>query len=115
MRWFFSFQLTQGHFSSRKLNKYNELFNTKSIQLLDLNSRFTILFFFELFSSYGEAKAVLSRREHLEKMVRCRGNVAQMRQTRPDSGLSFQTKVLKPFNLLPLRLEAEGVGCGGKG
>ena len=35
--------------------------------------------------------------------------MAQVGQPRPDSGLGFQAKVVKPFKLLPLRSEA--VGC----
>ena len=32
---------------------------------------------------------------------RCRANMARVRQPRPDSGLSFQLKVLSPFEWLP--------------
>ena len=34
-------------------------------------------------------------------------NAAQTRQTRPDSGLDFQAKVLKTFKSFPFRSEAE--------
>ena len=33
--------------------------------------------------------------------------MAHLRQSRPDYGLVFQVKVLKPFKLFPLRSEAE--------
>ena len=36
----------------------------------------------------------------------CRANVAHTRQSRPESGLGVQVKVLKPFKLLPLLSEA---------
>ena len=32
---------------------------------------------------------------------RCQANMAQIRQTRPDSGLGFQVKVLKTFEVVP--------------
>jgi len=38
---------------------------------------------------------------------RCRANMPHIRQTRPDSGLAFQEKSLKPFKLPPLS-EADG-------
>jgi len=37
---------------------------------------------------------------------RCRVNVAQIRQARPDSGIGFQVKVLIFFKLFPPRSEA---------
>ena len=36
------------------------------------------------------------RRQH----VRCRANVAHMSQSRPDSGLGFQVKVLQTFSVV---------------
>jgi len=37
---------------------------------------------------------------------RCRANVAHIRQSRPDSGLGFQVKVLKTFKDVPSSLES---------
>jgi len=36
--------------------------------------------------------------------TRCRANMAHVRQSRPDSGLGFQVKVLKPFKVVPFSL-----------
>ena len=41
----------------------------------------------------------------------CQANVAQIRQSRPDSGLSFQEQVLKTLKLLPRRSGAWGAVC----
>jgi len=38
---------------------------------------------------------------------RYRANIAHVRQSRPDSVVGFQMKSLKPFNLFPLRAEAD--------
>jgi len=38
---------------------------------------------------------------------RCQVNSARVRQSRPDSGLDLQVKVLKPFKLFPLRSEVD--------
>ena len=38
--------------------------------------------------------------------VRCRANMARVRQLRPDSGLGFQVKVPKTFKLTPFRSDA---------
>ena len=35
--------------------------------------------------------------------VRCRANMAHARQSRPDSDLGFQVKVLRPFEMVPSR------------
>ena len=35
---------------------------------------------------------------------RCRANMAHIRQPRPDSGIGFQVKVLKPFSVVPSSL-----------
>ena len=40
--------------------------------------------------------------------LRCRANLEQIRQSRPDSGLGFQVKVLERYKFSPLRSEAEG-------
>jgi len=37
---------------------------------------------------------------------RCRASMAHIRQSRPDSGLGFHAKSLKPFKLFPVRLAA---------
>ena len=39
-------------------------------------------------------------------VCRSRANVAYVRQSRSDSGLEFQVKLLEPFELTPLRSEA---------
>ena len=44
--------------------------------------------------------------------TRCRANMAHVRQPRPDSGLGFQEKVLKPFRRFPLRSETVTDGAG---
>ena len=36
--------------------------------------------------------------------TRCRANMAHMRQSRPYSGLGFQVKLLKPFQVVPVLL-----------
>ena len=36
--------------------------------------------------------------------VRCRANMAHIRQSRPDSGLGFQVDVLEPFHVVPSSL-----------
>jgi len=36
----------------------------------------------------------------------CRANMAHMRQSRSDSGLGFQKKIIKSFKVFPLRSEA---------
>ena len=38
---------------------------------------------------------------------RCQANMAHMRQSRPDSGLGFQIKVLKTFSVVPSWLGRE--------
>ena len=44
---------------------------------------------------------------------RCRSNMAHARQSRPDSGLDFQVKVLEPFSVVPSSLGSGlGVLCG---
>jgi len=40
--------------------------------------------------------------------VRCRANMAHMRQSRPDSGLGFQVKVLETFELASSSLGSAG-------
>ena len=35
---------------------------------------------------------------------RCRANMAHIRQSRPDSGLGFQVKILTPFHVVPSSL-----------
>jgi len=40
---------------------------------------------------------------------RCRANSAQIRQSRPDSGLGFQVKFLKIVYVFPLGSHAEGL------
>ena len=42
------------------------------------------------------------------RLLRCRANMARLRQSRPDSGRGLQPKSSMPFRLFPLRLEAEG-------
>jgi len=41
---------------------------------------------------------------HSESPCRCTANMAHVRQSRPDSGLGFQLKVLKPFEAVPSSL-----------
>ena len=41
-----------------------------------------------------------------ESFDRCRGTLARIRQSRPDSGLGFQLKVLKTFQGVPSSLES---------
>ena len=45
------------------------------------------------------------RRVLLRAMRRCRANVAPSRESRPDSGLGFQVKVLKSFKRVPSFVE----------
>ena len=40
------------------------------------------------------------------RVSRCRSSVAHRRQSRPDSSLGFQAKVLEAFQVVPLRSEA---------
>jgi len=37
----------------------------------------------------------------------CRGNMTHIRQSSPDSGLGFQVKILKPFQVAPYSLESK--------
>ena len=48
--------------------------------------------------------------ELIRNAVRCRANMAHIRQTRPDSGLDFQLQVLETFQAIPPHVEA---GCSG--
>ena len=47
----------------------------------------------------------------------CRAKMTHIRQSKPDSGLGFQVKVLKPFEGVPSSLGngASGEGRGGSG
>ena len=55
--------------------------------------------------SNGEASIVV----HVACGYRCRANMEHMRQSRPDSGLGFEVKVLEtPFELFFLRSEQKG-------
>ena len=40
-----------------------------------------------------------------------RANMAHVRQSRPDSGLGLQVKVLRPFQVFPSTGEHVGVNC----
>ena len=47
-------------------------------------------------------------------MYRCRANVAHIKQSRPDSGLGVQVKVVKTFQVVPTSLGsgADGIQHG---
>jgi len=59
-------------------------------------------------TEYFGAKIVAIDRVVLSRVFRCRANMAHIRQSRPDSGLDFQVKVLKPLKVFLLRSEAVG-------
>jgi len=52
----------------------------------------------------GRAPDVRRQASALNTMHRCRANIAHIRKSWPDSGLSFQVKVLKTFKVVPSSL-----------
>ena len=57
----------------------------------------------------GAPEKSLPRIARFGVWYRCPADMAHIRQPRPDSGLGFQVKFLKTFQVFPLRSEAVGV------
>ena len=68
-----------------------------------------LAFVFIVSASPTDAKSTPHGAGRLKRAIRCRANMAQIRQSRPDSRLAFQVKVLKPFEVVRSSLEC-GIG-----
>ena len=73
-------------------------------QLPSQHSLYRSLYNFE--RSYFTGQDVRRRAEPSDRAVRCRANMAHVRQSRPDSGLDFQVKVFKTLSVVPPSLES---------
>ena len=72
-------------------------------------------------TTYQQARGVpassTSLLRSIEPKSRCRPNMAHIRQSRPDSGLGFQVKFVKTFQVVPFALGSgkSTVVCGTQG